>query len=74
MSDVINLARQGIPAVGLITERFSAEAAFAALSAGMPDAPWLELPYPIAGSADEWMQALAAGTILRIVAALRGRM
>lgn len=73
MSDVINFAHQGIPSVGLITERFSEEAAFAARSAGMPDAPWLELPYPIAGSADDWMHRLAVDTVPRIIASLRDR-
>jgi hypothetical protein len=71
VSDVINLARAGLPSVGLITERFAEEADFVVMSAGMPDAPWLKLPYPIAGTGEKLMHQIALELAPQIISSLR---
>jgi hypothetical protein len=69
---VINFAREGIAGVGLVTERFAEEAEFIASSAGMPNAPWLRLPYPVAGTGDVAMRELAVSLVPLIISSLRG--
>jgi len=69
--DGISIARLGIPSVALVTEDFWPQGDFVAQSLGMPDAPRVRLPHPVAGTgeanlkrvadavADEIMQRLA---------------
>lgn len=52
MRDGINLARRGIPAVALVTEDFWPQGDFVAQSLGMPDAPRVKLPHPVAGTGE----------------------
>ena len=72
MRDGINIARQGTPAVALVTEQFWLQGDSVAASAGMPDLPRLRLPHPIAGSGHDAMGRVADDHAARIVAVLRG--
>lgn len=71
--DAIMFARSGLPSVCLVTSKFLEEAAFIARASGMPDAPRVELPHPVAGSGDSSMAALARDITPRIVGHLEGR-
>lgn len=72
MSDVIDFAQVELPAVALVTEKFADEAIFVARARGMPDAPWLQLPHPVAGIGDPAMRALATDLVPRLIASFRG--
>ena len=50
MRDGIAIARLGIPSVALVTDDFWPQGDFVAAALGMPDAPRLRLPHPLAGS------------------------
>lgn len=67
MRDGINIARLGIPSVALVTEEFWPQGDFVARSLGMPGAPRLRLPHPVAGTGDANLRRIAeqiAGDIL----------
>ena len=70
MRDGINLAKLGIPSVALVTEEFWAQGNFVAESLGMPGAPRVRLPYPVAGTGAENMTAVADSVAQEILAAL----
>ena len=64
MLDAINLEKQGIPAVAVVTEPFTATAAALAELNGMPGYPFVVVPHPF-GSLDAvavWSRADAALT------------
>lgn len=67
MRDGISIARLGIPSVALITEEFWPQGDFVARSLGMPDAPRVKLPHPIAGSGDENMLRVATQVVDEII-------
>ena len=52
MLDAINLEKQGIPAVAVVTEPFAKTAAALAGLNGMPGYPFVVVPHPF-GSLDE---------------------
>lgn len=70
--DTVGLARLGVPAMALISERFGVAAQFVARSVGMPDAPRVKLPHPVAGSGDARIAAIADAAAADIIAAWRG--
>lgn len=70
MRDGISIAKQGIPAVALITETFWAQGDFMSRSLGMPDLPRLQLPHPVAGSGTAAMADLARRITPSILSAL----
>ena len=59
MRDGIAFARRDIPAIALVTSEFIEQAEFTARSAGMPSAPRIELPHPVAGTGTEAMAQVA---------------
>ncbi len=59
MRDGISIARLGIPTVALITDEFWQQGEFVARSLGMPGAPRVRLPHPVAGSGDTNMLRIA---------------
>jgi hypothetical protein len=59
MRDAIMFARSGLPSIALVTSKFIEEAEFIARASGMPDAPRVTLPHPVAGSGDVVMARLA---------------
>lgn len=70
MRDGIAIARAGIPAVALVTEKFWPQGNFVANSLGMPDAPRLRLPHPVAGTGEANMQRVAEALAPAVVNAL----
>ena len=72
MRDGISIARQGTPAVALVTEMFWPQGDFVAAAAGMPTIPRVQLPHPVAGSGAAAMAQEADRIADRIVAILRG--
>ena len=72
MRDGIELARRGIPAVALITDAFWPQAEFVARAAGMPGAPRVRIPHPVAGTGRERMAAIADEFRPAILAGLAG--
>ena len=70
MRDGINLARLGMPAVALVTEDFWPQGDFVAQSLGMPDAPRVKLPHPVAGTGEANLQRVADIVVDEIIQAL----
>lgn len=70
MRDGIAIARTGIPAVALVTEKFWPQGDFVAKSLGMPEAPRLRLPHPVAGTGAANMQRVAEALAPAVVRAL----
>ena len=72
MLDAINLEKQGIPAVAVVTEPFAQTAAVLAELNGMPDYPFVVVPHPF-GSLDETaVRARADAALARIERLLLG--
>ena len=67
MRDGILIARRGIPAVSLVTEDFWPQGDFVAQSVGMPTAPRVKLPHPVAGTGEANMQRIAEGIVDEIL-------
>ena len=72
MRDGIKAARRGVPSVALVTEEFWPQGDFVARSVGMPDAPRLRLPHPVAGSGAENMAQVAHDVVPELIEMLRG--
>jgi hypothetical protein len=68
--DAANLARNGIPVVAIVTEKFADEAYFVARATGIPDLPIVALPHPVAGRDKAYQQGLAADIAATLVEAL----
>lgn len=71
VNDAISLARAGRPVVALVTHRFIEEAHFLARARGLPNAPFVFLPHPVAGQSHAYHQALADAITPAIVRGLR---
>lgn len=67
MRDGINIARLGIPSVALVTEDFWPQGDFVAQSLGMPDAPRVRLPHPVAGTGEANLNRVAADMVDEIM-------
>ena len=67
MRDGINIARLGIPSVALVTEDFWPQGDFVAQSLGMPDAPRVRLPHPVAGTGEANLRRVAAQVVDEIM-------
>jgi len=67
--DGIATARNGLPAIALVTEAFWPQGDFVAQSLGMPGLPRVKLPHPVAGSGMAKMQAIAEQMTPKIIAA-----
>ncbi len=63
------LARRGVPAIALVTEKFWSQGDFVARSVGLPDVPRVRLPHPVAGSGDDNMTRVATGIVVDLLAA-----
>jgi len=71
--DGVLIARQGIPAVALVTDDFWAQGDFVARSVGLPDLPRVRLPHPVAGTGTANMGRVAAEIVPAVLSALAGR-
>lgn len=72
MRDGINIARQGTPAVALVTEEFWPQGDFVASAAGMPSVPRVRLPHPVAGTGVAALAAEAERIADDVIGLLRG--
>ena len=72
MRDGINIAKAGIPSVALVTEDFWPQGDFVAQSLGMPDAPRVRLPHPVAGTGEANLQLVADSIVDDVLAQLEG--
>ena len=70
MRDGIAIARLGIPSVALVTEKFWPQGDFVAQSLGMPDAPRLRLPHPVAGTGEANLAQVADAVAPAVIEAL----
>ena len=70
MRDGIAIAQLGIPSIALVTDEFWPQGDFVAESLGMPDAPRLRLPHPVAGTGEANLQAVADAIAPQLVEAL----
>lgn len=71
MRDGIALARQGKPAVAIVTSKFRVQGDFVAQAEGMPDIPRVEVPHPVAGSGLDAMMQTANAVCAEIIDRLR---
>ena len=71
MRDGISIARLGIPAVALVTEDFWPQGDFVAQSLGMPDAPRVRLPHPVAGTGEANLRRVADDVVDKILSQLK---
>ncbi len=65
--DAVNIARSGIPAVALVSEKFTLPAQSVARSVGLPDIPRAMLPHPISGTGAARIQEIADGVVDQII-------
>ena len=72
MRDGIALARLNIASVALVTSEFWDQANFVARSAGMPSAPRIRLPHPVAGTGSAAMAQVAKNVVSDAAAAFSG--
>ncbi|MBT5415764.1 MAG: hypothetical protein HOH66_00635 [Rhodospirillaceae bacterium] len=70
MRDSIAAARIGIPSVAFVTEAFWEQGNFVAQADGMPEVPRIKLPYPVAGTGEEALSALAGRVADEVIARL----
>ncbi len=69
MRDGAKLARLGIPAIALVTERFVDQGDFVARSVGLPDLPRVRLPHPVAGTGKESLKRIADALVPKLLEA-----
>jgi hypothetical protein len=70
--DAVNLARAGVPVCAMISEKFWEASGFVARSVGMPEAPRVRLPHPVAGTGSARIAAIAEAAADDVIAAWRG--
>ena len=70
MRDGIEIAKMGIPSVSLVTEEFWTQGDFVANSLGMPDAPRVKLPHPVAGTGKVNLRKIAETVAPKVLEAL----
>lgn len=71
MRDGINIARLGVPSVSLVTTDFWPQGDFVADSMGMPSAPRVQLPHPVAGTGERNLQRVAEQVVSEIIEKLK---
>ena len=73
MHDAIAAERLGIPAVGIMTDRFERSAKIVADMNGLPDYPFIMLTHPVANNTDEVLKQKAVDSAKKIVELLTQR-
>ena len=71
MHDAISVEELGIPAVGIITERFAQTARVMAESLGLADYPLARVPHPISNNTELKIRAKAEDVARQAVAILQ---
>jgi hypothetical protein len=65
--DAVNIARSGVPAVALVSEKFLVPARSVARSVGLPDIPCAKLPHPVSGTGAARIQQIADAVVDQII-------
>ena len=73
MHDSIEAERLGIPAVGIMTDRFVRSAELMAELNGLPGYPFAVIAHPVANNSDEVLRQKAEVAVARIVVLLTQR-
>ncbi len=73
MHDAVAAERLGIPAVGIMTDRFEKSAKIVSSLNGLPDYPFVMIPHPVANNDDAMLRQKAADVAPRIVELLTRR-
>jgi hypothetical protein len=73
LHDAIAAERLGIPAVGIMTDRFERSAKIVADMNGLPEYPFVMLTHPVANNSDEVLKQKARDSVVRIVELLTQR-
>jgi hypothetical protein len=73
MHDALAAERRGIPAAGVMTDRFVTTAQAVIELNGMTDYPYVVIPHPIASDSDDELRAKAEASIAGIVTVLTER-
>ena len=73
MHDAIAAESRGIPAVAVMTDRFTPSAHAVAELNGLPDYPFVVIGHPIANDSDEALGRKAEAVVTRIAALLTER-
>ena len=71
MHDAISAERLGIPAAGVITDRFVSTARVMAEFVGLPDYPVAIVAHPISNNTDAQIRAKAAQIVQQAIAVLQ---
>jgi hypothetical protein len=69
--DAISAEKLGIPAVGVITDRFAPTARVMARFAGLPEYPVASVPHPISNNSESEVRAKAEAAVRQAVAILQ---
>jgi hypothetical protein len=69
--DGVFAAREGIPAVAILTEEFVTQGEFVARAVGMPAIPRVIIEHPVSGSGKENIRRIAEEVAPRLLKALR---
>lgn len=67
MRDGVNIAKKGLPSIALVTDDFWAQGVFVAKSIGMPAAPRIKLPHPVAGTGEGRISEIADSVVDEII-------
>ena len=67
MRDGVNIAKKGLPSIALVTDDFWAKGEFVARSVGMPTAPRIKLPHPVAGTGETRISEVADSIADKII-------
>ncbi|MFN0093560.1 MAG: hypothetical protein ACKVVT_02130 [Dehalococcoidia bacterium] len=70
MRDGVFVARQGIPAVAILTEEFVTQGEFVAKAVGMPAIPRVVIEHPVSGSGKANITRVAEEVTPRLLRAL----
>ena len=65
--DGVNIAKKGLPSIALVTDDFWAQGEFVARSVGMPTAPRIKLPHPVAGTGETRLGEVADSVADKII-------
>jgi hypothetical protein len=63
LHDSVSAERQGVPAFGVMTERFASAATMMCRVLGMPDYRFATIGHPISSASDEQLAAYARATV-----------
>jgi hypothetical protein len=59
LHDAVTAERLGVPAIGVMTERFVSAAELMARVLGMPGYPFVVIPHPVSSASDDDLREMA---------------